>query len=96
MALTLTIDTPTVTFAGDSIVTVSVTAHAANGAGEYAASTFWTSMTQTDTAARLEAVNTLAAEIVEWKARMVKQQTADGLMPALKSAIEAKITGLGE
>lgn len=92
MAVTATIDTPTVLASAGNDYQVSVVAHFVDGATDLGDTTFTITIWEASgTPGRTAAVNDLALQINARKGILSRQQTATGLMGALKTALEAKI-----
>lgn len=90
MAITVTIETPTVVATEDSFQ-VSLTAHYLNGGVAVFDKDFSKILNQNTAAERNSCINDLAKMVNDYKAVASRQVTANGLMAALKTAVEAKL-----
>lgn len=91
MAVVATIDTPTVQTFVDGSYQLSVVAHFVDGATNLPDKAFSAPLHSTAVSERTAAINSLAAQINDEKARLTRQQTAATYMAAAKTAIEGKI-----
>jgi hypothetical protein len=91
MAVTVTIDTPTVVAGESNMNTISVVAHYVDGATALGEVTHSLSYWDTSTAGRAAIVDELAKQINARKIALTRQQLHTTAMGAVKTALEAKI-----
>ena len=91
MAVTVTIDSPTIVAGESNMNTISVVAHYFDGAAELGDVTHTREYWDTSTAGKAAIVNDLADQINKHKVALTHQQLHMTQAGAIKTALEAKI-----